>query len=918
MNEIAYIIDENESKKHNMLVIRLAQLKKEGTNTILYEATQPFTGATLRQFASPKDKELIENLIKHELEFLRQKTGRIPRIESTLFHFIHISSMHAIPTLKLLNNSFKLYFKTKQIIADFFEKVEFYYRLESLTENRVLVAGRLKWRDTDIDIRECDWIGAGMPPWLIRGMSLKIISTEITSKELLRFYQEDSLILTASEKAIFLDNLDPNDPDGPKIVTKGASLEEMKKQADPYPLLILKDRSGAFADLWMEYGGGRQVAFHEAVKELKATQTHPPMKRQIESENNWERDLLETDFIKKNVDTSHYYCPSDKVAKSLTFLLELGWSVQDWKKRPVIRQESLHLAIEQNQQALIVKGRVAYGNHEAQITDVMGAFNRRERFVQLGTDSVGLVPTRWDRSDLQELADEGEIVGDAIRVKKNRIGVLDTLLNHSLNDQSLIELKERVQNFSHIEDAPPGKKFKGELRPYQQQGVNWLSFLMDYGFHGILADDMGLGKTIQVLAFISRLQGTLPHLIVVPTSLLFNWKNEIRNFLPESTPYIHQGSMRSKSVKELALHPIILTSYATLRIDLPLFQELSYQSLILDEAQVIKNAHTQTAQAVCSLQAQFRLSISGTPVENHLNELWSHFHFLIPDLFGDEKQFEADLLAAQSDSRYLQRIKKKIAPFILRRKKEEVAKDLPDRIDQVVWVEMSEEQRGIYNRFLAGVQGGLLKKVELEGASKHRIEILEAILRLRQICCHPLLVPSSDGSLSQSAKFDALIQDLETAVEEGRKVLVYSQFTSMLHLMTKTSQEKGWKYAYLDGSTVNREKIVASFQDDPTISLFFISLKAGGVGLNLTAADYVFLYDPWWNEAVEDQAINRAHRLGRRETVIAKRFVTVDTIEEKIMKLKSAKRGAIDEIFDESVGNLNFTSEDLYNLLQVT
>jgi SNF2 family DNA or RNA helicase len=325
---------------------------------------------------------------------------------------------------------------------------------------------------------------------------------------------------------------------------------------------------------------------------------------------------------------------------------------------------------------------------------------------------------------------------------------------------------------------------------------------------------------------------------------------------------------------------------------------------------VIKNARTQTFQAVCQLSSQFRLSLTGTPLENHLNELWSHFHFLMPELLGDMQDFESELTAASSDYRYLHRIKKKIRPFILRRKKEEVAKDLPERVEQTVWIEMSPPQRQLYNDFLGGVRSGLLKKIELEGASKHRMEILEAILRLRQICCHPLLVlkEEPDPSALVSSKLEMLLQDMETLIEEGKKILIYSQFTSMLKLIAKEIN---------NGSTTDREKIVEKFQSDPQIPLFLISLKAGGIGLNLTQADYVIIYDPWWNEAAENQAIDRAHRIGRKDTVFAKRYVTLETIEEKIMSLKSHKRTLIGEVMEDSwdMDNFSITSQDLMNLL---
>jgi SNF2 family DNA or RNA helicase len=463
----------------------------------------------------------------------------------------------------------------------------------------------------------------------------------------------------------------------------------------------------------------------------------------------------------------------------------------------------------------------------------------------------------------------------------------------------------------------PGSQFIGELRPYQQEGVNWLSFLYEYGFHGILADDMGLGKTVQVLAFLSQLQLSQPILIVLPTSLIFNWKKEIERFLPGQPVMVHHGSLRPKAFDLRSSGTFILTSYTTLRIDLPLFLSIEYQGVILDEAQVIKNAQTQTAQAVCRLNSQFRLSITGTPVENHLSELWSHFHFLIPELLGEHKEFEAELTAGVADSRYLKKIKRKIKPFILRRRKEEVAKDLPEKIEQIVWVEMAASQRQVYDEFLAGIRGNLLKKVETDGISRHRMEVLEAILRLRQICCHPLLVSAhlAENQAIASSKLDILLQDLETILDEGRKVLVYSQFTSMLALIGKELKNRGWNFAYLDGSTMNREKVVNQFQEDPQVPIFLISLKAGGIGLNLTAADYVLLFDPWWNEAVENQAINRAHRIGRQDTVFAKRYLAQETIEEKIMILKEHKRLLIEDILDDETGNSCLTEQDLTFLL---
>lgn len=915
MSEIAFWIEAAECEKHSLLVIRLGEVEKEGFNFKTVTAT-PLSYARLRQLTPAKDKEALEALIKEETQFQCQLTGRAPHLESTQFSLMHVSAAQAISIIQLLATTQKLFFQHKQLVVDLLGKTELYYRVEVLNDKQIQVSAHLKWRDTDIPLSSCDAIGPGKPCWFIKGVSLKIISTDMTWKSLKHAYQHSTWILEGAQKRQFLEDLDPEDPDHPRLVFVGGDLQTIVQSAEPLPILILKDRVGAFADLWMNYGS-HQIAYHDLSQQIKDSSGKPLFKRQMQAEKNWEKDLLETNFTRKDVSSSHYYCPVDKVAKSLAFLLELGWMVKDWKEQEVVRHGALDLQVNESGQAITIKGRLSYQSYEANLTDIIGAFNRREQFVQLAPGKVGLLPDRTEIRSVGELAEEGEINGQEIRIKRNRLSSLPSLFDEVQLPPNLADLKERLQQFSQIETAEPHSDFKGQLRAYQQQGLNWLNFLVQYGFHGILADDMGLGKTVQVIALLSRLPKTHPHLIVVPTSLLFNWKNEIERFLPNQAIYVHTGSQRAASSQEISQHSLILTSYALLRLDLPLFQSLTYQSLILDEAQTIKNAHTQIAQAIYSLQAHFRLSITGTPIENHLGELWSQFRFLMPDLLGSEASFQADLQAAQSDSRYLQKIKKKIVPFILRRKKEEVAKDLPEKINQLMWVEMSPDQREIYEQFLSDIKRKLFPKVKAEGVQKHRMEILEALLRLRQICCHPLLVSSliESETIPLSAKFEALTRDLETAVEEGHKVLIYSQFTSMLKIMAKEAQQQGWAYAYLDGATTNREQVVARFQEDPAVSLFFISLKAGGVGLNLTAADYVFLYDPWWNEAVEEQAINRAHRIGRQETVVAKRFVTVESIEEKIVKLKAAKKLLIEDIFSDESSPLNLTFDDLQFLL---
>lgn len=902
MTEIRYTIDPKESDETQTLALCLIEYPEA--------SSRPLMRSVLYKL-SPQDKEVLDLLIQSELDFQKQMKGRAPPADAFSFALVHIKPSSVLEVLKQVGATGKLYFGNKQLTPDLYGRAEFYYQAVASINGALEINGHFKWRETDIPLKDCDWIGIGKPAWFIRGISLKILSTDISSKELKKLYYQPTILLEGVAKQQFLESLDPEDPESPRLILTGQESQDFHKNLEPFPLLLLKDRVGASADLWMDYKG-HGILFNDRDEYVKDEKGKKLFKRNINIEKTWEKDLLETGFSRKEMGTSSYFCSVDQVSKSLTFLLEIGWLIKDWKGNQIIRQSSLDLEANQNPQHIVIKGRARFEDHEANLTDIMGSFNRRDHFVQLGEGKIGLLSSGEENSFLQDLSD-GEIVSEGIRFKRSHLGSLASLFQQARVAPDLQEAINRLSDFSGIAKVEPTSSFQGQLRPYQSQGLNWLNFLYTYGFHGILADDMGLGKTVQILALLSRLSLDKPHLIVVPTSLLFNWKKEFETFLPSIIPYIHHGPLRLKTSGELEQKTVIITSYATLRLDLPIMQSVHFHSIFLDEAQIIKNSHTQVAQALYNLHADFRLSISGTPVENHLKELWSQFHFLMPDLLGEEEAFASDIRAAEADQRYLQRIKKRISPFILRRKKEDVAKDLPERIEQVVWVDMGEEQRAVYDHFMAGFKQNLLKKVELEGMQKHRMEVLEAILRLRQICCHPYLVSSLTGEepVNQSAKLDVLWQDIETAIEEGQKVLIYSQFTSMLKIMTNLAKEKGWKFSYLDGSTADREKVVSDFQNEKDVSLFFISLKAGGVGLNLTAADYVFLYDPWWNTAVEEQAINRAHRIGRKNTVIAKRFVTVETIEEKMMKLKASKQSVIENIFELESKSDQLSIEDL-------
>ena len=761
--------------------------------------------------------------------------------------------------LKLLAAMGQLYLNGKNLVIDLFAKTKFYYSIDYPK-----VSGRIVAGEKEFGLEECDFVCAGRPHWFVRGIVLKFLGTDIAWKHLQAVLQGKAVPEELDEEI-------------------EARYVGHKPVVETLPVLKLTDRSGAFANLYMR----------------KRDKEHLFDTNMSAEEKGWEKDLLETGFIRKMVGKSHYYCPMDQVGKSLTFLLELGWGIEDWQGRKVIRESGEQIQLNSSGEEIQVKGHLRFENYEADLSSVIGAFNKRDKFIELSGNAVGLLPDK--------MPGEGAF-DQTLRLPKTRLGSLAKVIEEGAEvDPSVKELWGGLRDFKGIQASLPSPSFKGVLRPYQQKGVDWLHFLYSYRLQGILADDMGLGKTVQVLAFLSLLNLEKPVLIVLPTSLLFNWKKEFERFLPHLKVLIHQGPERDKTSEKLQNAQIVLTTYALLRLDKPLFEQIEWDIALLDEAQAIKNASTQTFQSACSLKTNFRLCITGTPVENRLEDLWAHFHFLMPTLLGSEKDFMIELRTGESDIRFLQRIQRKIRPFILRRKKEEVAPELPEKIEQVVWIEMEPAQRQAYESLLQGA-----RRLVEEGTQHRQMEILEKLLRLRQICCHPLLIGDEE---TPSAKIDALIEDLQVVAAENKKGLVYSQFTSFLTLIKRRLDELGIPYVYLDGSTQNREEVVTRFQTDRAIPLFLISLKAGGVGLNLTSADYVFLADPWWNEAAENQAIDRAHRIGRTEPVIAKRFVMVESVEEKMMTLKAHKRSLSEGLFEDPSSKKALSAEDLLFLL---
>ena len=473
------------------------------------------------------------------------------------------------------------------------------------------------------------------------------------------------------------------------------------------------------------------------------------------------------------------------------------------------------------------------------------------------------------------------------------------------------------------------KNLKCSLRKYQKDGVNWLRFLENRGFCGILADEMGLGKTVQTLAWLQldrseKNQKSLPALIICPTSLVENWAEEVKRFTPDKSILVLQGSDRHKDWKNIPNYNIIITSYALMRRDIDKHLDFTYSVAILDEAQQIKNRTTQNALAAKKIQANHRLVLSGTPIENSVTDLWSIMDFLMPGYLGDHKTFhekyELPIIHGGTEGDLAQiKLKRKLHPFLLRRLKKHVAKDLPPKIERIASCKLTADQLLVYQQLLNSSKNRIEKMVEKDGFNKSRMEILKTLLRLRQTCNHIDLLHLKDiKSKNPSGKMDLFFSLLNEAIDSSHRILVFSQFTGMLSILKNELEKKDIKYCYLDGSTKNRQDIVKLFNRDHSIPVFLMSLKAGGTGLNLTGADMVIHFDPWWNPAVENQATDRAHRIGQKRTVYSVKLITKGTIEEKVVALQESKKNIIDSTLttDDQVMQ-KLTWEDVQNLLEL-
>jgi len=604
-------------------------------------------------------------------------------------------------------------------------------------------------------------------------------------------------------------------------------------------------------------------------------------------------------------------------------LLNLGFEVsqpQSNDKKYFVGKAVIEVEVKENIDWFDIHARIRFGEFEIPFKELRKLILKKKVEFKLPNGEIAIIPEAWltRYADLFALSEtEGDKEKPVLR--KYHLNLIKELEEGNLAKVHLSEKLRSLNSFSGIKNYPLPIGFKGELRPYQKAGYNWLRFLNEYKLGGCLADDMGLGKTVQTLALLLAEKEAEhgPTLLIMPTSLIYNWEMEAAKFTPELKVLNYTGTLRNKDIKRFEKYDIVLTSYGITRLDIELFQKFYFNYVILDESQVIKNPSSNIAKAVRELKSRHKLVLTGTPLENTTMDLWSQMSFINPGLVGTQTYFRQEFqipIEKKGDESKSKKLNAVIKPFVLRRHKSQVATELPEKVENIQYCEMTPEQEKRYEEVKSYYRGKILDLIDKEGMGQSRFMILEGLTKLRQLANHPKMIePSYSGD---SGKMEDITHMLENAMAEGHKVLVFSQFVKHLNLVQHYLRAHKIDYAYLDGASIDRREQVERFNKDPKIKAFLISIKAGGLGLNLTEADYVFILDPWWNPAVEAQAIDRAHRIGQKRKVFTYKFITRNSVEEKILLLQQKKLKLTHDLIvtEESIMK-QLTRDDIYQML---
>jgi superfamily II DNA or RNA helicase len=752
------------------------------------------------------------------------------------------------------------------------------------------------------------------PAWMLLDDTLYYFDKEIEGKKLQPFLNKRFIAIPKSSEQSYFEKFVAPLIEKHNVYAEGFTINTEKYDARPVLKPIYVEGGTSQLQLFFKYAGyifpygdGR----HISVRMEKTGDDY--LFHRIKRSTTWEKGKMQqleqlglkvASSLFQNLEVAGHDDDDDRSFSVFEWLnqhhdqlIEQGFELEqpEGQKRYVFGSSKIELEVTENNDWFDINAMVSFGPYRIPFIQLKNHILNHKKEFTLPSGEIAVIPEKW-------FAQYGNLLhftegSNELKLRRHHIGLVTDLAEGEMASVTMTRKLQKLTNFDELEDVPMPLNFEGNLRPYQKAGYNWFHFLKQYHFGGCLADDMGLGKTIQTLSLLQKHKedtenagGKATSLVIMPTSLIYNWLNEARKFAPQLKLMVHTGAMRYRSAEVFANYDVVITTYGISRIDIEMFKDFFFDYVILDESQNIKNPSSKSYQAVKQLKSRFKLILSGTPVENSVNDLWTQMSFINPGLLGAQQFFQNEFVTPiekKKDEDKAHKLQALIKPFVLRRTKEQVATELPPKTENLFYSQMTEEQSSVYEEIKSEYRNELLKSLEDGTFAKTQIQVLQGLIKLRQIANHPIMIDKDyEGD---SGKFEDVVHTLNNVLDGGHKVLIFSQFVKQLSIYRDHFDRVGIPYVYLDGSTQNRGDVVKQFQEDEKTRVFLISIKAGGVGLNLTEADYVFILDPWWNPAVEQQAIDRTHRIGQTKNVFIYKFITKDSVEEKILALQQRK-----------------------------
>lgn len=908
----------------------IVQLNPQGDFSLTYQRVFSHTATEFARHLTEKDLKLIKILDETEQDFIIKKFHKKPirpvEFFSKFFNEKFYESVRPkiekklSEVLELIKVDGELYLmdsdgwpaERKIEIAAEAATVLFHFRRNAM-ETRYFPTIKYQGMRIDFMFKEAQVV-SNQPAWLLLNDMLYFFEQDIEGKKLMPFLNKRYITIPKATEGAYFEKFVAPLIEKYHVYAEGFEIKTEKHEPSPVIKVIYVDSGVSQLQLYFKYdthafamGNEKKITVHLEKEEDNYIFTR------IKRDAAWEKqkfNVLTSLGLKKvspifhnlevppNRDEDQSYAIINWVNEHIEQLKEEGFEIEQHQgtKKFLFATNKIDFEIKEDNDWFDINAIVYFGTHPIPFIALKQHILHKKREFTLPDGAIAIIPEKWftQYGSLFSLSDGGK----ALKLKKHHIGLINELAEDGIANVTLSRKLERLNDFENIADTQMPVHFKGDLRSYQKAGYNWFSFLREYNFGGCLADDMGLGKTIQTLAMLQKIKEEdeqnatkSTSLIVMPTSLIYNWLNEAKKFTPKLKIHAHTGSSRNKDISQFAKYDIIITTYGITRVDIDLLKEYYFNYIILDESQNIKNPSSKSFKAVRVLKSRHKLVLSGTPVENSVSDLWTQLTFLNPGLLGTQAFFNEEYVQAiekRKDEEKARKLQAIIKPFVLRRTKEQVASELPAKTEQIFYCDMSEDQAAYYEKTKSAYRNDLLSSMDDGTYAKKQVQLLQGLTALRQLANHPVMI--DEHYASDSGKFENVIHTLDNVLKGGHKVLIFSQFVKHLNIFKQYFEQEAIPFSYLDGATKNRGEIVAEFQENTELKVFLISIKAGGVGLNLTQADYVFILDPWWNPAVEQQAIDRTHRIGQEKKVFIYKFIAKDTVEEKILALQNRKK----------------------------